>query len=1022
MSGRFARRARIAAAAAGGAVLLLGLGAWGLARSGTIDAWLTTTIAARLAPWVRFNEARAIWWPRLAVALHDVEAASARDDPPGAATAATVTCRVRLIPLLGGRVEIGKVQIDRLRLAVERDADGTLHAGGLEALAPPDGGDGGPSDLASLPPLSFRDAQVEYRRSGAPTDLARLSAVEADVTPREDGAHVELTGQVDGGGSLRLRGTVDALALAEARYRATIDADQIDAATLLAVLPAVDGFAAHGRLRVAATVSGRSSAAVESSTTIELADGSVAWTEWQAASPLRLAAQAAWDGTRLSLSQGRLEAARLSGRGLTAETIEATFGYGDGALRVETAQLRACGGTWRPAGRVTLGDPPQFDVTLQAAGVDPGELARTLGTLGVAGPLPQLAAPLQIGAQASGGPNGAWSGHASVATDGGLTWSDVHVAGPIQIAADAQVNGAAVALSNGRLQARRIVLGRVAIDSVDAAFSSDRAAVHVAPLRAGAFGGTWTYSGSLPAGAAAAWRGQLTGTRVSVAALRDGLAASGGAANADGAVDLQAQLSGTGTRAVAGTASVRLASAALTWDDLRVAPPAEVSATLRLQNDRLAVSNGRARAQEVLVRGVTARDVSTAFGYANAVLRVADLQGRAFSGRWQADGALTLGAAPTWNGTIDARQVDFGAVLDVLDPEAGGPSSADGQADLSLRITRGDDDDAAGTATLSLTAGTFLWDDLQVAAPAHASGAFSVHDGQFSLTQASAAATRAAYGPIAGSAAAATLRFAGERLTFDDLHFTSCGGTWTHSGWFTLDGGGPFAGQLSVQGAAPGEISRMLGRESDEITFGRVDLDSEFVGRAEADWLSHLRATGTVFLSDGTMHAATVLRPIWEALVGSGRVMDMLSRPTTHVQELSETFALRAGRVDTTDLTLISDDYSVTALGSIGLDGSVDLGARIQLTAQGVQKMLVLGSIPLPTSALPSLPPIPARVSGDLDKLVIRPNVSALPGSTAKWLGDALLQTPRSLGEAVLHNVGQLWGGAKRLIGADRSP
>jgi hypothetical protein len=402
----------------------------------------------------------------------------------------------------------------------------------------------------------------------------------------------------------------------------------------------------------------------------------------------------------------------------------------------------------------------------------------------------------------------------------------------------------------------------------------------------------------------------------------------------------------------------------------------------------------------------------------NETLRVVDLEGHALGGRWQADGALSLAAAPTWNGTIDAHQVDFGAVLDVLDPAAGGPSSADGHADLSLRITRGDDDQAVGSATLSLTAGTFLWDDLHVAAPARAKGSFSVHDGQFSLTHATAEAARAAYGPIAGTAATTTLRFAGERLTFDHLKFTSCGGQWTHSGWFTLDSGGQFGGHLAVQGAAPGQISAMLGRESDEISFAHVDLDSEFVGHAVPDWLSRLRATGSVFLSDGTMRAATVLRPIWEALVGSGRVMDMLSRPTTHVQELSQSFALRGGRIDTTDLALISDDYSVTALGSVGLDGSVDLSARIQLTAHGVQKMLVLGSIPLPTSALPGLPPIPARVTGDLDNLVIRPNISALPGSTVKWLAEALLHTPRSLGEAIIHNVGRLWGGAKRLVGA----
>ena len=57
------------------------------------------------------------------------------------------------------------------------------------------------------------------------------------------------------------------------------------------------------------------------------------------------------------------------------------------------------------------------------------------------------------------------------------------------------------------------------------------------------------------------------------------------------------------------------------------------------------------------------------------------------------------------------------------------------------------------------------------------------------------------------------------------------------------------------------------------------------------------------------MRSTVVLRPIWEALVGPGRVLDTLDRPITHVQEMSTTFTLRGDEFDTTDLSLISDDY-----------------------------------------------------------------------------------------------------------------
>jgi hypothetical protein len=210
----------------------------------------------------------------------------------------------------------------------------------------------------------------------------------------------------------------------------------------------------------------------------------------------------------------------------------------------------------------------------------------------------------------------------------------------------------------------------------------------------------------------------------------------------------------------------------------------------------------------------------------------------------------------------------------------------------------------------------------------------------------------------------------------------------------------------------------MLDQEATQVSFDSLDFDSVFASRAGDDWLAEMRATGSVFLSGGTMLSTTVLRPIVEALVGSGRIMDAMSRPMTHVQELSQTFTLRNDRFDTTDLALITDDYSVTGAGTVGIDGSVDLNTRIQLTSLGVQKMFMLGSLDLPTSALPSLPPIPARVTGSLENLIVRPNVSALPRSTVEWLVDALLQSPRTIGEAVVHSIGRLWGGARRLVGA----
>ena len=1021
MSGRFGRSARIVATAGAALVVLLGVALWGVTRSGMLDAWLTTVIAGRLDPWLSFSAARAEWWPGLAVVLDDV-AVDPRPDAPtlGTAAATAVTCRVRLMPLLRGRIEIGSVRIDGLQLTVEHSADGTLHAGGMERLAALTADDGAePSGLfPSTPIVRVHDATLEYRGAGdaAPPPL-RLQSVGAQLTPSGDGAGIELSADVDGGGSVRVQSTLDAVDnLATTPYEATVAAEDLDAATVLAWLPPVVGLAAQGRLRLTATLAGRGSAPIDGDASIELFDGTVTWTDWQSVAPIRLAAHAAWDGSALTFSQGTVDAARLRRGDVAAEALAASFGYADRTLQIATAELRACGGTWRPSGRIALSEPPQIDASLQAEGIDGTQLANALKAFGVSTALPQLSAPLRLEGHANGAPGGKWSGQVAVETDGALTWATAHVDGPIRIAADVAVESARLSVSNGRAQARRVAAEGLALDGVDTGFSYDSGALQLAALRCTAFGGTWTYSGGVPVTAATTWRGELAGTGLDVSALRTALVNDAG--SADGAVDLRAQLTGTGTRAVSGTITARVTSPTLSWDDALIDAPAQVSGGLRLQGTRLAISNGQARAKSLRVDTVAANELDAAFAYADARLTVSKLESHVFHGRWQASGAVVLGATPTWNGTLHAQKVDFDDLLEAVDPAAGGPHSNAGVADLAVTLTREADGDTVGSADITLQAGSFAWDDLHVQAPTHANGRFAVRGSTFSLTQAAARAAHASYGPFVGTDAAATLHYADDRLTFSDLHFNSCGGKWSHNGWFTLTDGGKFAGQLGVEGAVPRQVAAMLGTRGTDLTFAHLDLDSEFSGHAVPDFPASLRATGTLYMSDGTMRAASVLRPIWEGLFGQGRVSRAMSRPTTHVQEISSTFALRQGQIDTTDFALLSDDFNATALGNVRLDGQLDLEARIQVTANGVQKMLVFSSLPLPTSGLPNLPPIPAAVTGSLGDPVIRPNMSALPATTVRWLAQTLMQVPRSLGESVAQRLGQLWDGAKRVVGA----
>jgi len=1007
MSGRFARGARIATAAGVAVLLALGTVVWSLARSGAIDAWLGGRIATVLGSRVRFAAVHALWWPRPGVELEQVGIAAAGAPSGDAPGAAAIRCRLRLGPLLVGRVVVGSVQVDGLHLVLERGSDGTFHAEGTEQLlAQAPGGDAASS--VAWPTVRLRNATIALRADAAgAVPVLQLQALNARLVPSGAGARIDLAAHTDRGGSVRVRGDVAApIRLGAPRFSGTVDVDRLDAAAVSAWLgPSSAGVSIRGLLRLTAHVEARGTGSLEGNGVAELSAGAVQWSGWEATTPLRLAARAAWNGSALAVTQGRLDGARIVGAPLSFDTLTASFEYGGGALSVDAAQLRAWGGTWRPSGRITFGDPVGVDARLQAEGINAARLAAALAR--AAASLPTFDAPLRLAAAASGVVGGAWSGHADIETDGGLAWSGGRADGPLAAGADLRGQGAIVALENGRARASRIAAGPLVATALDGSFAYADGTIRVTALQGTAFGSAWTYRGTLPADARASWSGALTGMQLRAAAVRDALA-PGASDPVDGAVDVSARLTGDGAGTITGTATGRVVSA-LAWRSVRVDPPAEVSASWRAEGAAVTLSNGRASASIIGVGDLAVRDVSAAFSYGNDTLRLAALRAAALGGRWNAAGTVAVAGRTTWHATVDGAQFDPDPLLrELTGGDAAGPRTEGVLADVSLSLTGGHDK-VQGTATVQLGAGAFRWAGLRVEGPAHARGAFAVNRGTFQLTHATADAAHAAFGSLVGTAPTARLRYRGHRLSFDDLRFTSCGGAWTHNGWFSLAGDEEFAGQLRVEGADPLALAAMLADESLALPFARANLDTEFRGHTTPEWMSTLQATGAVMFTDGAIPATTVLGPIWDGLVGPGRISNRLERATNRVTQLSDTFTLRQGSFETTDLSLSSEDYDMTGVGSLGFDGSLNLSSRIRLTAHGVQKMLVFAALPLPTSALPSLPPIPAHITGMVSHPVVRPNVSALPASTARWFVDAVLHAPRTVGGAIVGRVRGLW-------------
>jgi hypothetical protein len=1019
MSERVARSARIALTAGGAALLAAALIGWALLHSGAVDAWLTRQIAARVGPHLHFSAARAVWW-RPGVVLDDVALNAPSAAPPQlTAASAAVRARLRVSALLLGRIEVAALWIDGLRVTVE-GGDGSAPVIGPDALSTWIR----QSPLQPLPALWVRHGEITYRPDA--DHPLQLSGVDARFVPDGYAAYLQLAARLNQRGAVFSRAQIDDLSdLFNTSFRASIDADHIDIAALLAWLPHLpEGLSAHGAGRIVATLARASvGAPVEGNATAEVFNGGATWSSWNATSPLRWSAHGVWNEGALTLSRGRLEAAHLSSDALAADTIAAAFDYHNGALRVDRAELHACGGTWRPAGRIRF-EPSAIDGSLDADGIDGEQLGAVLHRLGIDIELPHFDGPLHLIGSATGSLDGPVSGSVGLETTGGVAWSNVRIAGPSKLSADVQLASGrtptSVVVSNGHAEAPAVAVGPLTVDAIEADFAYAGGSARATLLRGAALGSEWTYRGTLPTSDGGAWGGELAATNVSLAALRRALAGPEAAAATDGAVDLTARLTGNGFDTLGGSASLRLAGDALTWDAVRVEAPADASATLRWRDARLVVSNGSARARTVRMQDLAASDVRTGFHYADGRVGIASLTAQAFDGKWRANGGLTFAPSPSWTGIVVASGVDLDTLLHAVPGgAASGARCEAGVADLHLRLWHRAAGHLGGTADVHLTAGSLFWRELRVDAPAHANGGFDTAGGSLVITHAAADAAGAAYGRLSTSAAVAQFSYGADRLSFSNLHFQSCGGTWTHSGWFTLRDRGPFSGQLSVEGAVPSQLLAMFGQSNTNIDFARADVDGEFEGEATSDWALHLRATGAALVSNGTISAINVLRPIFEIVGGAGRRFAAVDR-RTRVQQFGGIFGLREGRFITPDFSLQSDDFGITSGGSIGLDGSLDLQARILLSAQGISKMLVLGSIPLTTSSLPTLPPIPARITGTLANPVVRPIAAALPAATARWLIESVLRAPHNLAGAVVRRLGQLWDVAQRLGGAVR--
>jgi hypothetical protein len=341
--------------------------------------------------------------------------------------------------------------------------------------------------------------------------------------------------------------------------------------------------------------------------------------------------------------------------------------------------------------------------------------------------------------------------------------------------------------------------------------------------------------------------------------------------------------------------------------------------------------------------------------------------------------------------TATASGVDSHTILSYLAAiiPGGGTARAQGELQASAHVTGTLGVGLSGQASLTQPSGSVLWDDVALGAPLTFNTQFNLSGGALALSQGQLGIEHLAAARLAGSTLQAGFAYADGVLHVNKARASAYGGTWTQSGTVTLSD--PPRYDLNVRADNVGCVPLLTAITGERPEFGCEFFNAE--ASVRGPWTgpdtmaAQAEGSGRLELRGGTVPSSSIIGEIWQAIVP--RLATSSNRrhigAPTRVDRLTESFALRGGQMRTNDLSLVTDDYTVSGHGSIGLDGSLDLDTDVMLTPAGVGKLLTMSALPIPSS-VPNMPPIRTRITGSIGSPNIRPDAERLPLTLVRGL------------------------------------
>jgi hypothetical protein len=282
-------------------------------------------------------------------------------------------------------VDIRTLRLEGPVLELERRADGSLRAPGLEALLAGETGEAGKG--GGLPPglpreLVIRDGSLDLRDGrveGGPVHLSlRDLDVDLELEHRRARAVVELSATNPQGAQLSVKGSLDiAEPFERSRFEARVRGRSLSSDTaLLYLLFGLPVRNPGGVFDVAGTVAGDLTGEVAGSAKLHVPRGSVrGWDLIELTAPVDLAADFRVESRRFAMQGAVLTGEALAFAGLSGEATRADFDWSDDTLTLHDLAVAAYSGRWEAAGSVTFDGAPRYQGELRAADVNVRALA-----------------------------------------------------------------------------------------------------------------------------------------------------------------------------------------------------------------------------------------------------------------------------------------------------------------------------------------------------------------------------------------------------------------------------------------------------------------------------------------------------------------------------------------------------------------------------------------------------------------------------------------------------------------------